>query len=199
MFRPRMMIRSLIRPVTNKLAIAEEAQVAGAEERARRPSGRAGAEDVLASPRAAPSSPARRSVPRPRSRRRDPPGSGIRSRDRRSRHDAGDDVPARGRTEPLRTAPIGSATSPRAEGLGVRQGGHRPAARTAARDEQRRLGQAVAGEERLAGGSPPAANASANRSSVSARTGSAPLNATRQRLRSSPSRCSGVVFSTQRS
>ena len=32
---------------------------------------------------------------------------------------------------------------------GVQQGGHRPAARRAARDEKRRLGQAVAREERL--------------------------------------------------
>ena len=38
------------------------------------------------------------------------------------------------------------------------------------------------------------AKVAANRSKVSARTGSAPLYATFQSLRSSPPRCSGVVF-----
>ena len=47
MFRPRMMMRSLIRPVTNSATILQESQVSGPQERARVPSAEGGSKDVL--------------------------------------------------------------------------------------------------------------------------------------------------------
>src|SRR6266487_104969 len=68
----------------------------------------------------------------------------------------------------------------------------------AAADKEGRLGEAVAGEKGFA---PEAhdAKAAVNCSRVSARTGSAPLAAATQLLRSSISFCSGVILRTQRS
>ena len=189
---------SLSRPVTKSSPSLQEAQVAGPEERAVAVAERR-AEEFLRLRGVAPSSPSATLGPETqispmRSSAARDAGRGIDDDDAMAGGDltAADQPPARAGSAPPRRPR--RARGPRRRRRGRRAGSPRDRPRRAALP---RPGRSRAGTPRA--GIRPGRTRAAKRSSVSGRTGSAPLNATRQQLRSSSARCSGVVFSTQRS
>ena len=180
-----------------QLAVAEEPEVAGAEERAAVVPGQAGAADVAGLLGAVP-------VALRDARPRDPDlahavvgaraaGAGVDDRDDLALGGAAAaDQPRGGR------ASSASATSPRPSASASTDSTVGRAARRIARDEQGGLGQPVAGQERLA---PEAAGGERLGEAVE-RLGADRLGAVEgdpPAAQVEPARCSGVVFSTQRS
>ena len=143
------MIRSLSRPVTNELAVPHEAEVAGAQAALAALARDRGRGRPRRSPRGAPSSPRRRSGPQPRSRRPGPAAGARRSPGRRPRP-PGRQIPGHSRPAAARRGRVWRRGPPRPAPAPPGRRHRRSRRRRAPADDQRRLGEPVAGQERLA-------------------------------------------------